>query len=212
MNHPIYEKAKRGEWIDHSDRAKLVRTALKAKWPKVKFSVTSQTYSGGGTVRVRWFDGPTGKQVERIAGQFETKGFDGSIDLAHSRDLWLAPDGSASIAHDSGTQGSGGQHSEVIGSAHHPDAVLVSHICSGFVSCNRSLSVEMLQRCIDAVKAMNWGVLADFPWHEIVIKTWNDGAAHLTGPAGHFQMPSGQWLDGYICLKASEFELQEAKA
>lgn len=46
--------------------AKRLRQALKDVFPGIKFSVTSQTYSGGESIRVRWTDGPTVAQVQEI--------------------------------------------------------------------------------------------------------------------------------------------------
>jgi hypothetical protein len=75
--------------IDTADCAKLVRTALKASFPEVKFSVRTERYSGGSSVWVTWTDGPTAKQVEAIAKRYEGADFDGMIDLKtyHDSDL-----------------------------------------------------------------------------------------------------------------------------
>lgn len=53
-----------------------IRIELKAAFPKVKFSVTSD-YN---TVNVRWADGPTTKQVEAIANKYKAGNFDGMQD------------------------------------------------------------------------------------------------------------------------------------
>ena len=202
-NHPNYETAKRGEYLTHADRAKLIRSALALAFPSTKFSVTTKTYSGGGSVSVGWMDGPSSEQVEKIAGQFETRGFDGMIDMAHNCDLWLAPDGTASIAHDSGTQGSMGMHPEIIGSAHHPDAILVENICSGFVSCSHHFSADRLRAAIESVKAENWADLQSFNWDQIEVLTSEyDGSGYTKG-AGSARVYN-QWLDGFIFNRAAE--------
>ena len=67
--------------ISAADTAKLVRKALKALWPAVKFSVRTSTYSGGASIDVGWTDGPTPKEVEAITSRFEGASFDGMIDL-----------------------------------------------------------------------------------------------------------------------------------
>jgi hypothetical protein len=54
-----------------AETAKKIRVALKAKFPSVKFSVRSDSYSMGSSVRVAWTDGPTAKQVEAIAQPHE---------------------------------------------------------------------------------------------------------------------------------------------
>lgn len=68
-------------YLTCSDTAKLLRTALKTAFPGVKFSVRSDTYSGGASIRVRWTDGPFTKDVDAIAQRYAGATFDGSIDL-----------------------------------------------------------------------------------------------------------------------------------
>lgn len=68
-------------YISCADTAKLVRTALKDAFPKTKFSVKSKTYSGGASITISWIDGPTSREVEAVAKQFQGATFDGMIDL-----------------------------------------------------------------------------------------------------------------------------------
>ena len=70
-----------------------IRVLLKEQFPKVKFSVKSDRYSGGDAIDIRWTDGPNTKAVEKIADQFEAGHFNGQEDIyeyAHSvfRDLF----------------------------------------------------------------------------------------------------------------------------
>jgi hypothetical protein len=51
------------EYLKASDRAKYIRSELKAMYPAVKFSVKSSTYSLGSNVSVSWTDGPTEQAV-----------------------------------------------------------------------------------------------------------------------------------------------------
>lgn len=60
--------------------AKQIRSELKAAFPVVKFSVTSETYSGGDCVNVKYTDGPTQEQVEAITNKFCYGSFDGMTD------------------------------------------------------------------------------------------------------------------------------------
>ena len=60
--------------------AKNMRIELRAAFPGVKFSVTSDQYSMGDSVRVRWTDGPTVNQVEAVIGKYEYGRFDGMTD------------------------------------------------------------------------------------------------------------------------------------
>lgn len=66
-----------------------VRAALKTAYPKVKFSVTTSVYSGGASIRVRWTEGPSQKDVDRVAGKFSGATFDGMIDLKSHHDSTL---------------------------------------------------------------------------------------------------------------------------
>jgi len=89
-----------------AETAKLVRVALKKRFPDVKFSVRSDVYAGGASIDVNWYLGPTSKEVDEIAGQFESASFDGSIDMETRFDHWLLPDGSTIVKHGPGTEGS----------------------------------------------------------------------------------------------------------
>jgi hypothetical protein len=67
------------QYISCADTAKLVRAALKAAFPGIKFSVAQG--SSRSSLNVRWTDGPTPEQVEKITNQFEGATFDGMQDL-----------------------------------------------------------------------------------------------------------------------------------
>ena len=67
--------------ISCADTAKLLRSALKAQFPNDKFSVRSDTYAGGASIRVRWVDGSYVADVEKIAKRYEGATFDGMQDL-----------------------------------------------------------------------------------------------------------------------------------
>ena len=69
------------EYISTKDTTKHVRKALKHYFPRVKFSVRSECYSGGSSIHVAWTDGPRTQVVERIAKAYEGADFDGMIDL-----------------------------------------------------------------------------------------------------------------------------------
>jgi Large polyvalent protein associated domain 29 len=112
-------------YISTTQTASLLRKALKKNFPSVKFSVRSDSYAGGSSIRIDWIDGPTTKQVDRIADQYQGSGFDGSIDLKYSYTRWLMPDGSTIVAHSSGTEGSRGCVPETNNAKPHKDAVLV---------------------------------------------------------------------------------------
>lgn len=64
-------KTEEKKWTTAAEDAKEIRVALKAKFPGVKFSVRSSSYSLGSSISVNWVDGPTPKQVEAVASVHE---------------------------------------------------------------------------------------------------------------------------------------------
>jgi len=81
------------KYISCADTAKLVRANLKSTFTGVKFSVKSDSYSGGASIRIRWTDGPFLKEVEKVAKQYEGATFDGMIDLKEYKDSLVYFDG-----------------------------------------------------------------------------------------------------------------------
>lgn len=73
------------KYLGCAETAKLVRQALKESFPGTKFSVRSDTYSGGASIDIRYTDGPARALVEAIADQFKGAYFDGMIDYKGSR-------------------------------------------------------------------------------------------------------------------------------
>jgi hypothetical protein len=90
-------------YLSCAETAKLVRGALKKAFPGVKFSVRSDTYSMGASIRISWVDGPGTKAVDAVVQVFSGAGFDGMIDLKYHKEAWLMPDGTATFAKTSGT-------------------------------------------------------------------------------------------------------------
>lgn len=67
--------------------AKNIRTLLKAAFPRTKFTVRTERYSGGNSINVGWTDGPTTSEVKAITDRFQGGDFDGmtdSYDYRHS--------------------------------------------------------------------------------------------------------------------------------
>jgi len=60
--------------------AKKIKERLTALYPRVKFSVTSDTFSMGNSVDIRWTDGPTSDAVNAITKQYQYGSFDGMTD------------------------------------------------------------------------------------------------------------------------------------
>ena len=73
----------------HAAAAKAIREELKTAFPSVKFSVTSESFSMGNSVRVDWTNGATEKQVSEIVSKYQYGHFDGMSDMyenSNSRD------------------------------------------------------------------------------------------------------------------------------
>lgn len=65
----------------HALGAKNLRIELKRAFPRIKFSVRSESYSGGDSINVGWTDGPLTEDVEKISNKYQEGSFDGMIDL-----------------------------------------------------------------------------------------------------------------------------------
>ncbi len=88
------------EYLSVAETAKLVRAALKRDFPGVKFSVRSDSYAGGASIRVRYEDGPTVQQVQGTTSLFTGSSFDAMIDLKSYHDTLLADeDGNVRTVH-----------------------------------------------------------------------------------------------------------------
>lgn len=68
------------KYLTCAETAKLIRAALKEAFPGVKFSVRSDVYSGGASIRVNYTNGPSASQVKGIAQAFQGGYFDGMTD------------------------------------------------------------------------------------------------------------------------------------
>jgi len=124
-------------YISVTDTAKLIRPALTKRFPGVKFSVRSQSYSGGASIHVSWTDGPRAKEVDSIIGGFEGRSFDGMNDLASPQESWVLPDGTADLAYRPDSYG--GSKPAYYSDAPHPNAELV-HFGANYVFSNRHVS------------------------------------------------------------------------
>lgn len=67
-------------YISLKDTNALIRKALRASFPGVKFSVTGNSYAGGASTEVRWTDGPTTAAVEKVARAYQGATFDSMTD------------------------------------------------------------------------------------------------------------------------------------
>lgn len=69
------------KYYSAKETAAIIRKCLKEAFPQTKFSVRSETFSGGDAVNVSWTDGPNVAQVEAITSRFKGSRFDGMQDM-----------------------------------------------------------------------------------------------------------------------------------
>jgi Large polyvalent protein associated domain 29 len=69
--------------IDTRETAVMVRHALKAAWPEMRFSVRMARGTAYGWFDVSWEDGPTYRQVDDLVGLYQGSRFDGTDDAYH---------------------------------------------------------------------------------------------------------------------------------
>lgn len=130
--------------------AKIIRKVLKDKFPGIKFSVRSETYSMGSSININWTDGPNTKEVDQEIKIYSSSGFDGMIDLKYYINHWLLPDGSVIVAHDQGSTASGGMDPEILNPKPHPNAKLVS-FGADHVFTNRKISLAKFKIVLEKV-------------------------------------------------------------
>ena len=139
--------------LDVTETAKLIQKRLKHEFPGTPFSVRSDRYADGASIRVRWTDGPLISEVKAITDGFEGAGFDGMIDLQYYKQHWLRPDGTTLIHYTPGTQGSRGifpeEDNRMLAPVMPGDAELVS-FGADFVFTTREISNHR-QRSEDAM-------------------------------------------------------------
>ena len=74
------------------ETSRIMKRALRKRFPAIKFSVRLSRGTGWGNCSVRWTDGPSTKLVQEITKRFEGSGFDGMTDSSYHVDNPL-PDG-----------------------------------------------------------------------------------------------------------------------
>ena len=90
----------------HAIGAKNLKIELGRAFPKTKFYIKSQSYSGGDSIRVGWTDGPTQEEVEKVSSKYQEGSFDGMEDIYnydHSN-VWPDVFGGAKYVNESRTE------------------------------------------------------------------------------------------------------------
>lgn len=65
----------------HANCSKAIKAELQEAFKGVKFSVKSDSFSGGDSVHINWTDGPTNEQVREITSKYQQGRFDGMTDM-----------------------------------------------------------------------------------------------------------------------------------
>jgi hypothetical protein len=77
---------------DHALGAANIRKELKKAFPGVKFKVTSDSFSGGNSIDIRWTAGPTVREVESITAKYQEGSFNGMEDIYENNRANTWPD------------------------------------------------------------------------------------------------------------------------
>lgn len=62
------------EFISATNVAKMIRKGLKESFPGVKFSVVTDKYAGGASIRLQWENGPSPAMVEKLVKVYQSDG------------------------------------------------------------------------------------------------------------------------------------------
>ena len=163
-------------YLSVAESAKLIRGALKKAFGKQKFSVRSSSYAGGASVSINWTDGPTVKAVDAVVKPFESRGFDGSIDMAYYKTSYMLPDGSVVFGETEGTSGSMGYVTPVKNPL--PVGARKVHFGSNYVSTSRNNTAAAVKEALAAVvkKFGNQVGLPDDLAEAVEVSKWSDSA------------------------------------
>lgn len=81
------------QYLSVAETAKLVRVALKAAHPGVKFYVRSSSYAGGASIDVSYTDGPFEPAVKAVTDRYSGGDFDGMTDSMSYHDSLVTFEG-----------------------------------------------------------------------------------------------------------------------
>ena len=106
--------------LSDKEIARMVRDTLKEKFDDIKFSVRLKST---GSINVTYMGGPSSEDVEAAVKMFEGSGFDGTIDYAFNKFLWMTPEGKPICSGHNGTDSTGGIYTPHNEKPPQPDAV-----------------------------------------------------------------------------------------
>lgn len=71
----------KGKQSSHAATSAAIKQELKQNFPLVKFSVKSDSFSGGDSVHISWTDGPCQSTVEKISSKYQYGSFNSMEDI-----------------------------------------------------------------------------------------------------------------------------------
>lgn len=71
----------KGKSSSHAGAAAAIKAELTALYPGIKFSCTSDSFSMGDSVHVKWTDGPTDEEVNNVIKKYQYGSFNGMEDI-----------------------------------------------------------------------------------------------------------------------------------
>ncbi|HEX5520205.1 MAG TPA: LPD29 domain-containing protein [Longimicrobiaceae bacterium] len=131
-------------YISCADTAKMIRKALKDRFPGIKFSVRSHVYAGGASINIKWENGPKAADVDALVAPYRGADFDGMIDMETYREAWMLPDGEVLLAKVQGTEGQKGTIPGYERGRPHDDAERVC-FAAKYIFCERSYNRAFLE-------------------------------------------------------------------
>ena len=133
-----------------TDVAKIIRKELKTKFPETKFSVRSSKYSMGSSIHIDWDNGPTEDQIKKIVMKYESKGFDGMIDLEFYYYHYMLPDGTIEKHGSEGTSRSRGVYPDWEKDL--PEGAVKVNLSSGYIFTDRTVTDDWVLKIAKVVR------------------------------------------------------------
>jgi hypothetical protein len=137
------------------ETAKFIRKDLKDNFPNIKFSVRSESYAGGGAIRIDWTNGVPEKDVKAIVDKYSSVSFDGMIDMSYGIWQWVK-DGKIV---GTGSDGTGDSRGGVNAWGQKPpvDGAYKCIFNGGYVTTNRKITDDVyLKFAQDEAVKRNW--------------------------------------------------------
>lgn len=136
------------KYLGTTDVARIIRKELKTKFPETKFSVRSSKYSMGSSIHINWDNGPTEDQIKKIVRKYESKDFDGMIDLEFYYYHYMLPDGTIEMWGSEGTSRSAGVYPNWEKDL--PEGAVKVSLSSGYIFTDRTVTDDWVLKIAKA--------------------------------------------------------------